>query len=1278
MFKFINKDLFSDYYLLNRIQKRPEWSQNDHIPVFQRIQTLYNAEMGFLPTLNESQIELRFFQKIFKMILRPFEVQAKTKERDFPDYGFFRNRQDLDTAHKHKGTLSFYTKAIAVGEVKQWDVKLDKGGKHRKNIRKNPSFQMWMYIHETEPTWGILSNGRLWRLYRKTKPLDVFYEVDLVKLLENNDVEGFKYFYYFFRKEAFMSNSAGEIFIDKVYKGSIDYAQEIGDNLKDNIYKAIKKIADGFFHWRGNDLDVNEPDTRLMVYKSTMRLLYRFLFLLYAEGKKLLNLENETYKRTYSFYRIKNEIADKKNSATPFSPASTNLWNSLKDLFRLINEGSEAYNISKDDLYIPAYNGGLFEPSKNPNIETWRIGDSYLAVSIDLVTRSLDKETKRLTFVDYSTLKIRHLGSIYEGLLEYKLKIASHDLVVKGKTKKVWVTLAEFNKKRKQPLEFIQFGEFDRVKAGETYLATDRGERKSTGSYYTPDNIVKVIIEGSLEKLVNLRLQKASAQDIKLSGAILSIKVLDNAMGSGHFLVAAVEFLAVQLYLALQDDIDTGRIEDDESYTIAWAKREIVSHCIYGVDLNDLAVELAKVSLWLTTISQDKPLNFLDHRLKQGNSLLGAFLDELTVHPDITQASDQTRIDIPKDFIQSLVDDIKELESMEEETLEDIHAKERKFENYKKSFRYEILKTMADIRTAIYFGNSVTTGIYGRFSARTFTCSEEEWARLKKSHFVPIAITIAEKKNFFNWELEFPEVFFGRDIFGKQRTGFDAVIGNPPWASVRGKHRAQSFDDADVAYLERQFPDNTYMPNAFEYFILQSLKLLAKGGYHSYIVPDRLGFNESLEYLRKVLLDDYTINFLLYKVPFPGVIADTLIYGLRARKSEESHTIKVTEFGKEHIMISRNFYINTAYTPFLFFSNADIFEAIEQIDAAETIELDKTAETTGGFGGKSSKITDTRKNDNQIVMIKGANVKRYAINGCLYFEFVKENITGRTTDVDKLGAIPKVLLRKTGTVLYAAYENTGIYPEQSLYFLFNFEGQYNPLYLLGFINSSIFKFYYIEKMVTNRDTTPQLKKIHLDLIPIRKIHFSTDTEEKSTFLENLEQLFETYLKDGNIERIQPIIEQCLPKNEEGQIIGDDEKSDVLHDFLSSLAEQMCECHTTLANESQGFLRWLVRELHKNLEELKHKAKLKEFYSFDFDTFLDFLKENQDKISLDLQERVFQERLEIEFNNSCNILMHNLDKIKKTDTLIDQIFFALYNLSPENIEAIKTALNARGI
>ncbi len=1278
MFKFINKDLFSDYYLLNRIQKRPEWSQNDHIPIFKRIQTLYNAEMGFLPTLNESQIELRFFQKIFKMILKPFEVQAKTKERDFPDYGFFRNRQDLDTAHKHKGTLSFYTKAIAVGEVKQWDVKLDKAGKHRKNIRENPSFQMWMYIHETEPTWGILSNGRLWRLYRKNKPLDVFFEVDLVNFLENNDVEGFKYFYYFFRKEAFMSNSEGEIFIDKIYEGSIDYAQEIGDNLKDNIYKAMKKISDGFFHWRGNNLDVNDPDVRLMVYKSTMRLLYRFLFLLYAEGKKLLKLENEKYKRTYSFFRIKNEIVNGKNSDTPFSPASTNLWNSLKDLFRLINEGSEVYKISKEDLYIPAYNGGLFEPSKNPNIETWLIGDSYLAVSIDLVARSLDKETKKLTFVDYSTLKIRHLGSIYEGLLEYKLKIASHDMVVKGKTKKVWVTLAEFNEKRKQFLAFNHFDEFNRVRAGETYLATDRGERKSTGSYYTPDNIVKVIIEGSLGRLVDLRLQKASAQDMKLSDAILSIKVVDNAMGSGHFLVEAVEFLAGKLYLSLQDDIDAGRIEDGEFYTIAWAKREIVSHCIYGVDLNDLAVELAKVSLWLTTISQDKPLSFLDHRLKEGNSLLGAFLGELTEHPDITRASDQKRIDIPKDFIQPLVDDIKELESMEEETLEDIHAKERKFEDYKKGLRYEILKTMADIRTAIYFGNPVKIGIYGRFSADTFTCSEEQWAQLKESHFVPIAMMIAEKRNFFHWQLEFPEVFFGRDIFGTQRTGFDAVIGNPPWASVRGKHRTQSFDGADVAYLERKFPDNTYMPNAFEYFILQSLKLLAKGGYHSYIVPDRLGFNESLEYLRKVLLNDYTLNFLLYKVPFPGVIADTLIYGLKAIKSKESHTITVTEFGKDPIIISRNFYINTAYTAFLFFTNADIFKAIKKIDAAENIELEKTAETTSGFGGKSNEITDTRMNDNQIVTIKGANVECYVINGRLYFEFIKENITGRTTDVDKLGAIPKVLLRKTGTVLYAAYENSGIYPEQSLYFLFNFKGQYNPLYLLVFINSSIFKFYYIEKMVTNRDTTPQLKKIHLDLFPIRKIHFTTNTEEKSIFLENFKQLFETYLKDGNIERLQPIIEQCLPKDEEGRIISNNERSDVLHDFLSSLAEKMGECHTILINESQGFLRWLVRELHKNLGELKHKAKLKEFYSFDFDTFLDLLKENQNKISLDLQERAFQERLEIEFNNSCVFLMHTLDKIKKMDTLIDQIFYALYNLSPENIEAIKTALDVRGI
>ncbi|MFQ6088956.1 MAG: hypothetical protein ACE5K0_08665 [Candidatus Methanofastidiosia archaeon] len=200
----VNKNLFSNHYLDNLIQKNPEWKKKDHERAFQKIKDIYQEEKSFVEGLNEPQLEERFFQKIFQILLPDFEVQAPTEEEDFPDYAFFPNRQALDKAHESKGTRSFYVNAFAIGEVKKWSVELDRFGRDKYDKRRNPSFQIWLYLNETEPKWGILSNGQKWRLYHEDKPLDCYYEIDLVTLLETDDVEGFKYFYYFFRKEAFI------------------------------------------------------------------------------------------------------------------------------------------------------------------------------------------------------------------------------------------------------------------------------------------------------------------------------------------------------------------------------------------------------------------------------------------------------------------------------------------------------------------------------------------------------------------------------------------------------------------------------------------------------------------------------------------------------------------------------------------------------------------------------------------------------------------------------------------------------------------------------------------------------------------------------------------------------------------------------------------------------------------------------------------------------------------------------------------------------------------
>ena len=222
-------------------------------------------------------------------------------------------------------------------------------------------------------------------------------------------------------------------------------------------------------------------------------------------------------------------------------------------------------------------------------------------------------------------LGVRQLGSIYEGLLEYRVGVAAEELVtVRQGGKETWRPAAERGKAKaietKQP--------------GELYLATDKGERKATGSYYTPDYIVKYIVEQTLGPLVEeirndqlgIRKGEGSAAG-RFEAAILGLNVLDPAMGSGHFLVEATNFLARALATAeliTNYELRITNEEKREESDLTYWKRRVVEACIYGVDKNELAVELAKLSLWLETVAADKPLSFLDHHLRHGDSLIGA------------------------------------------------------------------------------------------------------------------------------------------------------------------------------------------------------------------------------------------------------------------------------------------------------------------------------------------------------------------------------------------------------------------------------------------------------------------------------------------------------------------------------------------------------------------------------------------------------------------------------------------------------------------------------
>jgi len=356
----------------------------------------------------------------------------------------------------------------------------------------------------------------------------------------------------------------------------------------------------------------------------------------------------------------------------------------------------------------------------------------------------------------------------------------------------------------------------------------------------------------------------------------------------------------------------------------------------------------------------------------------------------------------------------------------------------------------------------------------------------------------SKKINAFTWD----EKFKGVTNNGK----FDIVIGNPPWVSLSGKFGNDILSAEELAYLIKKYNGNTYMPNLYEYFVWKGLHLCKENGLFAFIVPDRLGFNQQFINLRKHILDNFTIKSLIYKAHFPGVIADTLIYVFLNVKDNNAK-IDVKEYGYEFQIINQKDYYKNNDFSFTYQKSDVVGQLLSKIDTLEHKKLVECFDTTGGFGGKSKLITDERINDKQIVALKGESIGKYLIKKKFYFEFKKQNITGRTTDKNKLGAKPKILLRKTGYPLYGAYDDEGIFPEQSLYFLFNNKTEQSYYFYLGIINSKLFNFYYWNKLVTNKNTTPQLKKIHLDIFPVPCI----DSDESKLLAESISSCVESIL-----------------------------------------------------------------------------------------------------------------------------------------------------------------------
>ncbi|MCK4392672.1 Eco57I restriction-modification methylase domain-containing protein, partial [Candidatus Bipolaricaulota bacterium] len=340
-----------------------------------------------------------------------------------------------------------------------------------------------------------------------------------------------------------------------------------------------------------------------------------------------------------------------------------------------------------------------------------------------------------------------------------------------------------------------------------------------------------------------------------------------------------------------------------------------------------------------------------------------------------------------------------------------------------------------------------------------------------------------------------------------ERNGFDAVIGNPPWISLKGRFANEICRPDELAYLTRTYVGDTYRPNIYEYFVKRAISLVKTGGFQAFIVPDRLGFNQQFSELRFDLAKNGRLVALLYKARFPGVVADTLVYVYMPGVASRSNVVQVGDFHGVRASIRQERFLE--FQDYQFLPVTPVVQKL-YFDLRTTIPLSQAISSSVGFIARAKTITEVPISCAQQPILRGRNVLRYAVEREAYFEFTKKDLVGGTQDPKKLSLHRKILMRKTGFPLFSTLDSTGRYPEQSLYFLYKPAKNLSLEYILGIVNSALFQHIYWVWMVTNRDATPQLKKIHLDHFPIRAIKVSDPVDK--TRHDRMVELVETMLK----------------------------------------------------------------------------------------------------------------------------------------------------------------------
>ncbi|MGA3133279.1 MAG: DNA methyltransferase [Terracidiphilus sp.] len=868
-----NSELFSNYWLEKRLPLEPDWLEDlsEIERVSERLVAIWKDQSERVEKYGkEATLEEKFIQPVLEQLGWKFFYQPTVQGRE-PDYALFLNQADLDSAlESGHNSPEFWSDACLVADAKAWHVSLDKP--NRVHGRKEyPPEQMEWYLQRAGLQWGILTNGRLWRLIPRVVPagkprFQTYLQVDLPKILDTlsarrarkitgEDLHDFLIFYRFFSPLAFTKTTRRSALIDRATLGTSEYALGVSEDLKERVFEALRLSISGFLQRPENGLS---RDSDLEVCReSGFILLYRLLFIMYAEDRSLLPYRiNSTYTTNRSLARIRDEVAGTldRRGPTAFSDKDTSLWQDLLSLFDLVDSGNARYG-------VPAYNGGLFSSDQHTFLLEKALPDRSVALVVDKLSRSLDPKNEHdgLFRVDYRDLAIRQLGSVYEGLLEMHPHRSNEMLVVIRSTKSGSYQ-EKFHLASKPIPKGFRFSGVT-VPAHEVYLENDNGERRATGSYYTPDHIVDHIVQSTLRPLcqeIETTIRRESEeieQKIKVAGPVdaatlatqlreiqtsfdkrvLNLRVLDPAMGSGHFLVRACQYLAEEVATNpySDDSIGEGGVEDDS--TLLFWKRKVVENCLFGVDQNPFAVELAKLALWLETVSRDKPLAFLDHHLRKGNSLVGAYLYQLDSLPGTKPLLAKPFTEQLEQGQSELLQPLIELRSVTSDNAKAVKQKERLFRTFEA--RSKAFTAVADLWCGEFFRDEDAPLLQLETFSKLLSSirSPRAYAPLLEP-FTKWLARLESSTHPFHWELQFPEAF---ETFGADKNGFHAIIGNPPYEVLASKETgtdveplkgfAKSQSDFHAAFVGKV--------NLYKLFICRSLALLADGVFFGFIVP---------------------------------------------------------------------------------------------------------------------------------------------------------------------------------------------------------------------------------------------------------------------------------------------------------------------------------------------------------------------------------------------------------------------------------------------------------